>query len=94
MLDAAKSNRCASLLRSEPDHEELMQVAWGCLANGEDERRRLEAQLVPGLAIDLPLCIRKLCYAYQSLMSDTTEVGYMRCSHSGMCCLTVLFCCV
>ena len=31
VLDAAKSNRCAILLRAEPDRDELLQVAWGCL---------------------------------------------------------------
>lgn len=79
VLDAAKSNRCAILLRAEPGHDELMQIAWGCLEAPEnsDARRRLETQAVPGLQLTVPLCLERLCISYQNLMSDTisTEHG-------------------
>ena len=45
-LDAAKSNRCAILLRAEPDHRELMEICEGALGS-EEEKRRLLAPRAP-----------------------------------------------
>jgi hypothetical protein len=44
LLDAAKSNRCALLTRAKPDHEELMNVARGCLGS-DDERHKLSSSV-------------------------------------------------
>ena len=66
-LDAAKANRCVSLLRAEPGHEELLQVAKGCLGTEQD---RLLAQLVVGADKALPEVLAQLCEAYQDLMQE------------------------
>lgn len=78
VLDAAKSNRCAILLRAEPGHDELMQIAWGCLEapDNSDARRRLETQAVPGLQLTVPQCLERLCISYQNLMSDTISTEH------------------
>ena len=78
VLDAAKSNRCAILLRAEPGHDELMQIAWGCLEapDHSDARRKLETQQVPGLHLRVPQCLERLCVSYQNLMSDTVSAEH------------------
>ena len=80
LLDAAKSNRCALLLRAKPDHDELMDVSRGCLGT-EDERRRLPNVKMPGgimCAVDgqpgVPSVLGKLCERYQALMEEKPEV--------------------
>eukprot|EP00966_Prymnesium_polylepis_P238280 5511058-Prymnesium_polylepis.2 len=81
VLDAAKSNRCAILLRAEPDLDELLQVAWGCLEapEGSDRHKKLTAQSeVPGLEMDLRICIERLCVTYQQLMSEDGKNNYSK----------------
>ena len=68
-LDAAKSNRCAILLRAEPDHRELMEICRGCLGS-EAEQRRVLAQQVVGLDLRVPEALESLCSAYQDLMRE------------------------
>ena len=68
-LDAAKSNRCVALLRAEPDHSELLEVAKGCLGS-KSERERLLAQHVVGADEGLPDVLDRMCVAYQDLMRD------------------------
>jgi len=74
-LDAAKSNRCAILLRAEPDHRELMQICIGGLGS-EAEQRRLLAQTVVGLDERLPDVLDRLCLAYQDLMREERELAW------------------
>ena len=74
-LDAAKSNRCAILLRAEPDHRELMQICIGGLGS-EAEQRRLLAQIVVGLDERLPDVLDSLCLAYQDLMREERELAW------------------
>lgn len=85
LLDAAKSNRCALLTRAKPDHEELMNVARGCLGD-QDEQRKFTST-VPGknrrgeeiiLELDPPSSDRSqdgllslLCYTYDACMCET-----------------------
>lgn len=68
-LDAAKSNRCAILLRAEPDHKELMEICRGCLGD-QDEQRRLLSQRVVGLDLWLTDALDRMCSAYQDLMRE------------------------
>eukprot|EP01039_Chlorochromonas_danica_P016120 gene16120-19039_t len=59
ILDAAKSNRCAILMRSKPDHEELMQITEGCLG-GEAFIRQLQCTITyqkPTDTLPVPLTI-------------------------------------
>jgi hypothetical protein len=73
VLDAAKSNRCALLLRAEPDFDELMEISIGCLGSDEDQRRLL-GQRVRG--VDLPMrdALERMCRTYQDLMREDARV--------------------
>ena len=71
-LDAAKQNRCAVLLRAEPDHKELMEICVGCLGS-EEEQRRLLPQQVVGLELRVKEALECMCTAYQELMHEAVE---------------------
>ena len=79
MLDAAKTNRCAVLTRTKPDHEELMNVARGCLENlneftssvpyyDKDGKEHILLLDPPNVSEDGLLSI--LCDAYDACMSE------------------------
>ena len=72
LLDAAKSNRCALLTRAKPDHEELMNVARGCL--GTDEERSELQCTVPGTSTRGRPTVLKLD---PSVVDDDVEIGLL-----------------
>eukprot|EP01047_Picozoa_sp_COSAG01_P012374 COSAG01_NODE_556_length_15526_cov_13.393725_1_plen_5121_part_01 len=82
LLDAAKSNRCALLTRTKPDHDELMNVARGCLGS-DKERRSLVSSVCLRTNPDLVLkldpsrldsseygLLDHLCETYDACMSE------------------------
>ena len=68
-LDAAKANRCVTLLRAEPDHKELLEICHGCLGD-QEEQRRLLSQEVTGLGLRLTEVLERMCSAYLDLMRE------------------------
>ncbi|CAM9145735.1 unnamed protein product, partial [Ectocarpus fasciculatus] len=78
ILDAAKSNRCALLMRAKPDHEELMSIARGCL--GTDYERSDMISTVPGFrrgkAVNLKLDPSSLDSSQLGLMDMLCETFY------------------
>jgi hypothetical protein len=70
LLDAAKSNRCALLTRTKPDHEELMNVARGCL--GSDEERQQLTSTVMGMHRGRPVLLK-----LDPLSLDSSQVGLL-----------------
>jgi hypothetical protein len=75
VLDAAKSNRCMCLLRSEPDSEELQSIANGCLFDESDFQTKM--QLVCGVPSGCELTVAhlidSLCRTYTMLLNDTGQ---------------------
>ena len=69
-LDAAKSNRCVTLLRAEPDHKELLEICHGCLGDQEEQRRLLSQQVI-GLELRLTEALERMCSAYQDVMRES-----------------------
>lgn len=80
LLDAAKSNRCALLTRAKPDHEELMNVARGCLgelselestvAGFDDRGKRVTLQLDPDRGAAHIGLLHTLCETYDACMNE------------------------
>ena len=66
VLDAAKSNRCVSLLRQDPSEKEMLQIAEGVLYN-----RVQGAKLVNfgGKKLKMETFASKLCTAYKAIIS-------------------------
>jgi MoxR-like ATPase len=88
LLDTAKVNRCALLTRIKPDHEELMNIARGCLGNEKDRHQLvstvpafdssgdqiiLELDPTPGLG--RTGLLDALCKTYDACMSDEPAVS-------------------
>jgi hypothetical protein len=79
VLDAAKSNRCVTLYREEPDSNELLTIANGVLfdaKNGNDHIVRLiqcdETQVKPNEFTS------KLCTSYTQLLHDENHYKWFR----------------
>lgn len=71
VLDAAKSNRCVCLLRSEPDPSELESIAEGCLFDEPKPPRTQALQGLPaGLSVTVGDFVTGICGAYTKLLND------------------------
>ena len=68
-LDAAKSNRCVSLLRQDPSDKEMLQIAQGVLYN---RNRDTKAVFFSGKNFSMGGFAQRLCSAYKAvvLMDD------------------------
>ena len=64
VLDAAKSNRCVSLLRQQPDDEEMMQIAMGVLY----KKRVNNLVSLNGKMIERKDFASRLCSAYKKIL--------------------------
>jgi hemicentin len=77
VLDAAKSNRCVCLLRSEPDADELRAIASGCLF---DDNLLSSRSLIRGLPKQIDVTVEDLvdglCSAYAELLNDQGEFAW------------------
>ena len=73
-LDAAKSNRCVSLLRQEPDREEMSSIANDILFGGNvDGNRDVRLVRCNGVAMKLDEFANSLCHSYSQLSHNKEE---------------------
>ena len=71
VLDAAKSNRCVTLHREEPDSEELLTIACGVLFDTKINGYRIVRQIqCDDVSFDPDNFARSLCQAYTRLLHD------------------------
>ncbi len=74
ILDAAKSNRCVSLLRQEPDKDEMMRITKGVLFNSVNaEAFAINSVDYAGKSFEIDLISQRLCQSYQDLMKYNDE---------------------
>lgn len=66
VLDAAKSNRCVSLLRQDPSPKEMLQIAEGVLYNRIQGTKLVD---LDGQKLQMTSFATKLCEAYKDLFS-------------------------
>ena len=66
VLDAAKSNRCVSLLRQNPGEKEMLQIANGVLYNGIQGTKLVNFN---GKKLQMTAFASKLCAAYRAIVS-------------------------
>ena len=66
VLDAAKSNRCVSLLRQEPDEAEMMRITEGVLF--KTKGTAITAVIYGEHSFDIECINQRLCQSYRQLM--------------------------
>ena len=72
ILDAAKSNRCACLLRPEPDMEELSCIAKGVLCQKmQEDSNSVELVCFREKVLEMKEFSDRMCSCYMDLMKDT-----------------------
>jgi len=71
VLDAAKSNRCVTLHREEPDGDELLTIATGVLFESKVGNDHVVRQIqCDGVLLNPDSFARSLCTAYTQLLHD------------------------
>lgn len=72
ILDAAKSNRCACLLRPEPDMEELSCISKGVLGQKlQEDRNGVELVCFREQVVEMKEFSERMCSCYMDLMKNT-----------------------
>ena len=76
-LDAAKSNRCVSLLRPEPDMEELSCISNGVLGQKlQKDINGVELVCFKEQVIEMNEFSKRMCSCYMDLMKDTGRFSF------------------
>ena len=65
VLDAAKSNRCVSLLRQDPSEKEMLQIAHGVLFQGEQVVNGVKFS---GQSLSMDAFAQSFCAAYKAVV--------------------------
>eukprot|EP01040_Poterioochromonas_malhamensis_P005804 gene5804-6244_t len=85
VLDAAKTNRCAVLLRAPPDHEDLFNIASGCFGppeiqqrictalqlSGDKDNGKRPISLASSSTISLSRLLDTLCESFEACSEET-----------------------
>ena len=79
VLDAAKSNRCVTLYREEPDSEELLTIANGVLFDAKSGHDHSVRQIqCDGTLVDANEFSQNLCASYTKLLHDEDHFKWFR----------------
>ena len=77
ILDAAKSNRCACLLRPEPDMEELSCISKGVLCQKmKGDSSSVELVCFKEHVLKMKEFSERMCSCYMDLMKDTNRFSF------------------
>lgn len=77
ILDAAKSNRCACLLRPEPDMEELSCISKGVLCQKmQEDSNSVELVCFREKVLEMKEFSDRMCSCYMDLMKDTDRFSF------------------
>ncbi len=77
ILDAAKSNRCACLLRPEPDMEELSCISQGVLCQKmQEDSNGVELVCFGEQVVEVKEFSDRMCSCYMDLMKNTERFSF------------------
>lgn len=77
ILDAAKSNRCACLLRPEPDMEELSCISKGVLCQKmKGDSSSVELVCFKEHVLEMKEFSERMCSCYMDLMKDSNRFSF------------------
>ena len=76
ILDAAKSNRCTSLFRQQPDETEMITIVSGVLYCSKDDGRAISMIKFCDMVVELKDFSKALCDAYSSIVSGRIDSDF------------------